>query len=81
VLHWFYLIWLREVPQSASSAVPLNLLLSEYLTAPFMGLYANVLRSGGLPAVSIAVLVNLLRAGGQTIGVGEYANVPRSGGA
>lgn len=46
-----------------------------------MGLYANVLRSGGLSAIFIAVPVNLLRSGGQTIGaIGVYANM-LSGGA
>lgn len=48
---------LREVRLAAFSAAPENLLPSERLTALFMGLYSNVLISGGLSAVHIALRV------------------------
>ena len=44
-----------------------------------MDLYANVLRSGGLSAVLIAVGDNLLRSERLAVVVGRYANVLRSG--
>lgn len=63
VRHWFYLNWLLEGPPVAFSVVPLNLLPSKFLTAAFTGLYANVLRSGGLSTILVAVPAYLLRSG------------------
>uniref|UniRef100_A0A0A9DW04 Uncharacterized protein n=1 Tax=Arundo donax TaxID=35708 RepID=A0A0A9DW04_ARUDO len=80
VQQWFYLNWLREVPPAAFSVVPANLLASFRLTAVLVGIYANVLRSGGLSTFLIVVPVNFLRSERLTVdAMGVYASMPRSG--
>lgn len=72
--------WLHEVPPTAFSVTPPSPRTSVRLTAVLVGLYANLLTSGGLSAVPIVVPVNLLRSAWQTVdAMGVYANVPRSG--